>query len=478
MQLSRCWTYAVVTGALSVLATRAGAQTGFVPGDRTLFQTDYADEQLGALPQRLFVREGMVDVVQVGPQRYVRASSRSVFTVPLPELLPDRFTLQIDFINLASGDGEVFELGGGAPPPGARLGTVVVWGADGVGVVGGNVAHPLTVDPARSARYRGRPAQLWVQGEGTTVRVYLDGQLLADVPGAAFERSNILSLRVAGRAPDNPAYVGRIRVAGFGGAAGAPIAAGPPVAVVPQAPGQPPAGGIPPGDPYYTPGAPAQPPPAAAPPGSYPPPAPEPRVRTGKQFLDRITGHAKKKSGDVAAETATNVASAANDVVDTTLVTGKDLVSNNTRAVTASLGREVRGMGQSLTAGSDAGLEDPPDLSKALKQGRVVLRQLRFYEQSPALDPVSNSLLTLLGQAITANPGNYLLEVHVDPGPDPSQAQVLSEGRAATLKQSLLSSGLPADRIAAVGLGATRPNPKPLGPGGVPSSARVEIARL
>jgi outer membrane protein OmpA-like peptidoglycan-associated protein len=202
-------------------------------------------------------------------------------------------------------------------------------------------------------------------------------------------------------------------------------------------------------------------------------------VRSGKQFLQKIGGHAKKKSGDVAAETAANVANAANDVVDTSLVAGKDLVSNNTRAVTSSVGREVRGVGQSLTVGGgDAGLEDPPDLSKALKQGRVVLRQLRFFEGSAALDPVSNSLVSLLAGAIVANPGNYLLEVHVDPGFDASQAQTLSEGRAAALKQSLMVAGAPGDRVAAVGLGATKPSPKPLGPGAPSTSARVEVSRL
>ncbi len=74
--------------------------------------------------------------------------------------------------------------------------------------------------------------------------------------------------------------------------------------------------------------------------------------------------------------------------------------------------------------------------------------------------------------------GRLVERKRVDPGADPSQTQALSEARATVLKQTLLASGVPGDRVAAVGLGATRPDPKPLGPGGVPTSARIEISRL
>ena len=507
----------IVAVALLPARQPADAQAAFLPGDRPIFETDFSDEQPVGFPRRLAYREGTMDLVQAGTSRYVRATSRSGFTIPLPEMLPERFTIEIDVINPAEGDGEVFELQGGAPASRSRPGTIVLWGADGVGAVGGGVAHAMLANPARNAQFRGRPARLRVQGDPTVLKVYLDDQLMADVPGANFERGTALSVTLTGQSPAAPAYVGRIRVAGFGAAPPAAVPGGP-VAVISPAPSPVPPGGYQPNDPYYTPGAPPGPPPPAAtdpypppaylppaypapaqpapgyppaqsgyvPPAAPPPPAAQPaaapaagEVRSGKQFLDKITGHAKKKSGDVAAETATNVANAANDVVDTSLVAGKDMVSNNTRAVTTSVGREVRGIGQSLTAGGDAAvMEDPPDLSKALKQGRVVLRQIRFFEGSASLDPVSNSLVTLLAQAIAANPGNYLLEVHVDPGFDPSQAQALAETRAAVLKQSLTAAGVPGDRVAAVGLGATKPNPKPLGPGGVPTSARVEISRL
>jgi outer membrane protein OmpA-like peptidoglycan-associated protein len=200
-----------------------------------------------------------------------------------------------------------------------------------------------------------------------------------------------------------------------------------------------------------------------------PPTAPDAGgVRTGKQFLDRITGHAKRKASEVATNTTTHVADAAGDVVGTTLEAGSDVVKSGTGAVTGAASKQVQGVGRSLGAASSP--KDPADVAAALAAGRAVLYGLRFTEGTAMLDPASGPLIGQIAGALARTPGQFLIEAHVD-GKSPAAAQALSEQRAAAVKAALVAAGSSPMQLAAVGYGATRPL------AGAKSSARIEIAR-
>ena len=223
---------------------------------------------------------------------------------------------------------------------------------------------------------------------------------------------------------------------------------------------------------------------AAAPAPAYPQPASYPQgsgyaqpvaaapdagnVRTGKQFLERITGHAKRKASEVASSTTTQVADAAGDVVGTTLETGSDVVKSGTGAVTGAASKSVQGVGQSL--GVVASPRDPADVAAALAQGRAVLHGLHFTEGTAILEPSSGPLISQIAGALARTPGQFLIEAHVD-GKNPAAAQALSEQRAAAVKAALVAAGTSPMQLAAVGYGATRPL------AGAKASARIEIAR-
>jgi outer membrane protein OmpA-like peptidoglycan-associated protein len=211
-------------------------------------------------------------------------------------------------------------------------------------------------------------------------------------------------------------------------------------------------------------------------PGAYPqadpatpPTAPDAGgVRTGKQFLDRITGHAKRKASEVATNTTTHVADAAGDVVGTTLEAGSDVVKSGTGAVTGAASKQVQGVGRSL--GAESSPKDPVDVAAALAAGRAVLYGLRFTEGTAMLDPSSGPLIGQIAGALARTPGQFLIEAHVD-GKNSAAAQALSEQRAAAVKAALVAAGSSPMQLAAVGYGATRPL------AGAKSSARIEIAR-
>jgi outer membrane protein OmpA-like peptidoglycan-associated protein len=186
----------------------------FVPGDRTIFYTDYSEDEVGNFPARLEFREGNMEVAELGGERYIRIPTHGAFTIPLPETLPQRFTIEMDVINRVAIDGWAFQLQGGAKPSYDQTTSLIRWGTDGAALVGGGGGEvQLPSDDANRSRYRGKPATLRVLGDGKYIKVYLDERRLVNVPNAAFPRTNAISVIAEGRSDDNPVYIGRIRVA-------------------------------------------------------------------------------------------------------------------------------------------------------------------------------------------------------------------------------------------------------------------------
>ena len=186
----------------------------FVPGNRVIFFTDYADDQVGNFPKRLAFKLGNMEVAEVDGQRFLRASSHSVIGIPLPEVLPSRFTIEIDVINRKALDGAAFQLQGALLQSRDGKRSSIGWGAGGASIAGGGGGEvPYGYNEATRLRYRGKPAQLRVLGDGEYIKVYLDEQRYVNVPNANFARSNGLSIDLDARGDENPLYVGRIRVA-------------------------------------------------------------------------------------------------------------------------------------------------------------------------------------------------------------------------------------------------------------------------
>ncbi|HYN82200.1 MAG TPA: OmpA family protein [Gemmatimonadaceae bacterium] len=186
----------------------------FVPGERVIYYADFTEDKVGNFPTRLQFVEGNMEVAELGGRRTLRATSQSKLTIPLPEVLPQRFTIEIDVINRPSLDGAGFHLRGSVGRIDDAGTSVIGWGSDGVALRGGGGGEvKLTNNEPSRLRYRGKPAQLRILGDGKYVKVYLDEKRLANVPNANFERSKVLHLVIDARSDENPAYVGRIRVA-------------------------------------------------------------------------------------------------------------------------------------------------------------------------------------------------------------------------------------------------------------------------
>ena len=74
----------------------AWANYDFVPGDRVMYYEDFERSPVGDFPERLEFEQGNMEVVEWEGSRYVRMPTNSDFNIPLPQVLPDRFTVEFD----------------------------------------------------------------------------------------------------------------------------------------------------------------------------------------------------------------------------------------------------------------------------------------------------------------------------------------------------------------------------------------------
>ncbi len=117
--------------------------------------------------------------------------------------------------------------------------------------------------------------------------------------------------------------------------------------------------------------------------------------------------------------------------------------------------------------------QHPAALAQQLAQGRLVLREIRFAPGSDRIDQSSATVLRDLAQALIENAGVFLIEGHTDAGSDGGSAQLLSERRAVAVKARLVSEGVAAGRLLAVGYGASRPRRDD-----GRHNARIEVTRV
>lgn len=194
------------------------ANYDFIPGQRTLFFTDFTDETVGNFPQRLQFKGGSMEIVELDGQRALKATTASGFVVPLSETLPEKFTLEIDVINrnsLGVAAPTIKIYGGTAPKTDIDTEkTRVAFGHLGWDVIGGGTESQASFTSEETEAFVGHAVSVRVLGDGAYLKAYADGRRLANVPNASFARGKGIFVALEGRDEEsNAVYVTRIRVA-------------------------------------------------------------------------------------------------------------------------------------------------------------------------------------------------------------------------------------------------------------------------
>ena len=197
--------------------TGVWANYDFVPGARVLFFEDYAADRVGNFPQRLEFVNGNWEVVEWEGRRLLRNTGprHSAFRIPLPEALPERFTIETE-VYFTHGNQRLALL---TQPPAARVNSTVdhnyfqIAGNHGTGVVGGgNAGLPTSSNRDNSLNESLVPIRIIVDGE--YAKVFVGENRTANIPNAVLPRSEAIHVEVTYNASEErPMYVGPIRVA-------------------------------------------------------------------------------------------------------------------------------------------------------------------------------------------------------------------------------------------------------------------------
>jgi len=211
-------------------AAGAGARPGeglwanydFVPGDQVLFYDDYRNDRVGNFPRRFEFIEGNWEIVSSGDARFLRATSAGLVKIPLPDSLPDRFTVEF-MVNTTHGNSSIHLTTGPAfhgPDRSYQGSTVTVRSTEaGIQPVGNAGPRAMTLyqeDLLRRFRNERTPMPIRVMADGDYMKVYLQEHRVANVPNAVFPRSDALYLVASSVTPEDPGLIGPIRIAAGG----------------------------------------------------------------------------------------------------------------------------------------------------------------------------------------------------------------------------------------------------------------------
>ncbi len=179
----------------------------FVPGDRVIFAEDFSRDKPGDFPRRLQLRNGNVEIVAWQGQQFLRTNTSAAVAIPLPEVLPQRFTFEADYngsngwdmrLNFADPDvlSDLTE-GTFSPTYGGFEGT----GVNSTSYIPDGSALPIT--------------HIAVMMDSAYGKAYVNGIRVANVPNTNFGRGKVIVISLTG-SNDEPAYLTNIRVAAGG----------------------------------------------------------------------------------------------------------------------------------------------------------------------------------------------------------------------------------------------------------------------
>jgi outer membrane protein OmpA-like peptidoglycan-associated protein len=190
----------------------------FVPGERVLFADDFSKDNVGDFPKRLEFIKGNMEVAEWKGARWLRATTDGQLEIPLPENLPDRFTVEFDHVGVASSWPHVTLTFAGKKDADRGMDWVVfkTWDGNsetsGGGIFGGDGTERAK-GQVKDAQNKPFTARIMV--DGRYAKVYMAGTRVANVPNANLGRANKIFL-MFDASTDNPAYFGNFRIAAGG----------------------------------------------------------------------------------------------------------------------------------------------------------------------------------------------------------------------------------------------------------------------
>ncbi|HUP90000.1 MAG TPA: OmpA family protein [Longimicrobiales bacterium] len=195
----------------------AFANFDFVPGERILFADDFSRDRVGNFPQRLELMKGNLQIVESKGKRWLESTSLDAeIAIPLPEVLPQRFTIEFDFtfpgnfpLMLYSAGGHAEEeLGEGAKTP------FLYFGPYSAGI---HISNRTLTDVAPRVGdlsqndLPGTPAHARIHVDGKYIKLYINETRIANAPNGEFGRARKIYIQLP-FIEEHPVMIGNISV--------------------------------------------------------------------------------------------------------------------------------------------------------------------------------------------------------------------------------------------------------------------------
>ena len=193
----------------------------FVPGERVLYKESFENERVGNFPRRLEFVDGNAEIVSWNGGKWLRvADQAAIVAIPLPEVLPERFTIEfqvtLPWWGMAMWGGP----GDGNPKDhlNSSLRTYIELGCCEVGLVTPRNGPKSTQDARPSFKdvlgpkgIDGHLFNVRIQGDAAYMKLYLEEKRLGNLPNGTFMRGNKLYVYLR-PSKENPVMFGNISV--------------------------------------------------------------------------------------------------------------------------------------------------------------------------------------------------------------------------------------------------------------------------
>ena len=190
----------------------------FVPGEKTLFSEDFSKDNVGDFPRRLEFVKGNMEVAEWKGSRWLRATTDGQFEIPLPENLPERFTVEFEHVGVASSYPHVTLTFDGTAEGTQEADRVkfLTWDGSSTKSGGGVFGGDGTVRAkGQVTDAQGKPFTARIMVDGRYAKVYMNGTRVANVPNSKLGRANKIVF-MFDASDDQPAYFRDFRVAAGG----------------------------------------------------------------------------------------------------------------------------------------------------------------------------------------------------------------------------------------------------------------------
>jgi outer membrane protein OmpA-like peptidoglycan-associated protein len=186
----------------------AWANYDFKPGDRIIFADDFSKDEVGDFPRRFEFKSGQIEIVEWNENRWLRAA-QGKFWIPLPETLPDRYTVEFDL----AGNGNAMVItfdGKDDNQTSARMEFGEYFARLRSGEIDANGEFGAGIKTAE------RPVHIAISVDGQHVKAYANEKRVFNAPNGNVGRSNKIFINMNGWTADQPRMIANVRIAAGG----------------------------------------------------------------------------------------------------------------------------------------------------------------------------------------------------------------------------------------------------------------------